>query len=56
MKKVDKDGHRAPDPEVVEKAQRRKFTAEYKLDVLKRADACDRGDGELGKLLRTEGL
>jgi len=29
-----------PDPEVSEKAVRRKFTAKYKLSVLQQADAC----------------
>ena len=29
-----------PDPEVTEKAVRRKFTAEYKRRILKEADAC----------------
>ena len=37
------------------KAQRRRFTAEYRLRILKRADACKRA-GELGALLRREGL
>ena len=45
----------APDPEVPAKAQRRRFTAEYRLRILKRADACKR-PGELGALLRREGL
>ena len=45
----------APDPEVPAKAQRRRFTAEYRLRILKRADACKRPD-ELGALLRREGL
>ena len=44
----------APDPEVVEKAKRRKFSAAYKLQVLREADRCD--VGELGALLRREGL
>jgi transposase-like protein len=43
------------DPEVPEKAQRRRFTAEYKLGILEAADAC-RGPGEVGALLRREGL
>lgn len=43
-----------PDPEVVEKPKRRRFTAEYKLRVLREADACTAG--ELGALLRREGL
>jgi transposase-like protein len=44
-----------PDPEVPEKTPRRRFTAKYKLEVLKRADACTQ-PGELGTLLRKEGL
>jgi transposase len=45
----------APNPELVEKAKRRRFTAAYKLNVIKQADACT-GRGELGALLRREGL
>lgn len=41
--------------EVVAKAQRRRFTAEYKRRVLREADGC-RKPGELGALLRREGL
>lgn len=44
-----------PDPEVTAKAQRRRFTAEYKLRVLQEADACT-APGEIGALLRREGL
>ncbi len=44
-----------PDPEVVPRAERRKFSAEYKLRVLAEADACTR-PGEIGALLRREGL
>ena len=44
-----------PDPEVVPKAKRRKFTAEYKLRILAEADACTR-PGQIGALLRREGL
>src|SRR4030042_2605438 len=43
------------DPEVPEKIPRRRFSAKYKLEVLKRADACTQ-PGELGALLRKEGL
>jgi transposase-like protein len=43
------------DPEVTERAKRRRFTAEYKLRILRQADAC-KGDGDLGALLRREGL
>ena len=45
----------APDPEVPAKALRRSFTVEYKLSVMRQADAC-REPGELGALLRREGL
>ncbi len=44
-----------PDPELVERARRRRFTAEYKLRVLREADACAK-PGEIGALLRREGL
>ncbi len=44
-----------PDPEVRERAARRRFTAEYKLLVLREADQCA-GLGELGAVLRREGL
>jgi transposase len=44
-----------PDPELTERPRRRSFSAEYKLKVLKEADAC-RKPGELGALLRREGL
>lgn len=44
-----------PDPEVAEKAVRRKFTAEYKRSILEQADA-GRGEGAIGALLRREGL
>jgi transposase len=44
-----------PDAEVRERAVRRRFTAEYKLHVLREADQCA-GVGELGALLRREGL
>jgi transposase-like protein len=44
-----------PDPEVPATATRRRFTAEYKLGILKQADACT-ALGSLGALLRREGL
>jgi len=44
-----------PDPEVVAGPKRRRFTAEYKLRILREADAC-KGTGEIGALLRREGL
>jgi transposase len=42
-------------PEVSEKPTRRRFSAEYKMRILKEADACKQ-PGELGALLRREGL
>ena len=44
-----------PDPELVESPRRRRFSAEYKLRVLREADACTKA-GEVGALLRREGL
>ena len=44
-----------PDPELVEQAKRRRFTAEYKLGILREAEACTK-PGEIGALLRREGL
>ena len=44
-----------PDPEVAERPKRRRFTADYKLRILREADAC-KGDGDIGALLRREGL
>jgi transposase-like protein len=43
------------DPELVERARRRRFSAEYKLRILREADACSK-PGEIGALLRREGL
>jgi hypothetical protein len=44
-------GRALRDPEVVERAMRRKFGAEYKLHILKLADSCTE-PGSLGVLLR----
>lgn len=44
-----------PDPEVPERAKRRQFSPQYKLRILKEADACAE-KGQLGALLRREGL
>jgi transposase len=44
-----------PDPELVEQAKRRTFTAKYKAAILAKADACTK-PGEVGELLRREGL
>jgi hypothetical protein len=41
----------SPDPELVEQARRRSFTAKYKLEILAKADACT-APGEVGELLR----
>ncbi len=43
------------DPEVPEKARRRRFSAKYKLRILDDADRCSE-HGQLGELLRREGL
>ena len=45
----------APDPEVAARRRRRRFTSHYKLEVLRKADACTQ-PGQLGALLRKEGL
>ncbi len=45
----------APDPEVLAKPKRRRFTAEYRLRILEEADGCTES-GEVGRLLRREGL
>ena len=45
----------APDPEVAARRLRRRFTSQYKLEVLRKADACTQA-GQLGALLRKEGL
>lgn len=44
-----------PDPEVLARPKRRRFTAEYRMSIVREADACTR-KGELGALLRREGL
>lgn len=43
-----------PNPEVVEKAQRRIYAAEYKLQILQETDSCS--EGQIGAILRREGL
>jgi len=57
-KRIDR-GHAAPagvsDPELVERPRRRRFSAEYKLAIVREAEACSR-PGEIGALLRREGL
>ena len=44
-----------PDPEVTAKAKRRRFTAKYKLRILREADALTES-GSVGEMLRREGL
>jgi hypothetical protein len=44
-----------PEVEVVAKAERRRFTAEYTRRILREAAACSK-PGEIGALLRREGL
>jgi transposase-like protein len=44
-----------PDPELAERAQRRKFTAGYKLRILREAAAATK-PGEIAAMLRREGL
>ncbi len=45
-----------PNPEVMPKAKRRTFTAGYKSWVLEEADKCREHPGQIGRLLRREGL
>lgn len=42
------------DVQVTAKARRRRFSAEYKLKIVREADDCTKA-GELGALLRREG-
>lgn len=46
---------REPNPQVMPKAERRQFSAEYKRRILAEADGCTQR-GEIGALLRREGL
>lgn len=48
-------GEGVPDPQLVQRAKRRSFTAKYKAEIMAKADACTK-PGELGELLRGEGL
>ena len=48
-------GRAAPDPELVDRPLRRRFSAEYKLRILREAEACTR-PGEIGALVRREGI
>lgn len=49
------DQNQPPDPEVVPRAKRRRFTAAYKLRILEEVDKCAQ-PGQIGALLRREGL
>lgn len=51
---VPRPGGAVPPPEVLAKASRRRFTADYKRQILQQADATE--PGQLGALLRREGL
>ena len=44
-----------PNTEVVAKAKRKRFSAAEKLRILREVEAC-RGSGEIGALLRREGI
>jgi transposase len=44
-----------PDPEVRAHRPRRRYTSQYKLEMLRKADACTK-PGEVAALLRKEGL
>jgi transposase-like protein len=46
---------KSPETEVVEKAKRRAFTAEYKRRILEEVDRASK-PGEIGAILRREGL
>jgi transposase-like protein len=48
-------GGSRPDPELAERPQRRKFTAAYKLRILREAAGATRS-GEIAAMLRREGL
>ena len=52
--RVTGDEQERPDPEVPGRARRRRFTAQYKLDVVAEYDAAPAG--EKGAVLRREGL
>lgn len=50
-----KPNGKSVDPEVKERPERRRFTAEDKLRIIKEADACTE-PGAIGALLRREGI
>jgi len=51
----DTEGPARPDPEVVARAKRRRFTGKYKQEILRKADAAV-DSGTVGAMLRREGL
>jgi transposase len=51
---MSKDIKSVPKTEVSAEPRRRTFSKEYKLRILEKADEC--GPGEVGELLRSEGL
>lgn len=51
----DAENNGRPTPEVQEKPERRRFTAEYKMRIIKEANGCT-DKGQVGELLRREGL
>ena len=55
METMDGLGLSPSEVEVMAKPVRRRYTAEYKLRILRAAEACS-GRGEIGALLRREGL
>jgi transposase len=55
MSQDEQNKNNVPDPEVVPRAKRRRFNAEYKQRILEEADACSE-PGQIGALLRREGL
>jgi len=44
-----------PDPEVIDKPSRRRFSPAYKLRILEEVDGCTE-PGDVGRILRREGL
>ncbi len=55
MTEEKRDAREIPDPEVRVTPQSRRFSNEYKLEILRRADACTQ-PGEVEALLKEEGL
>ena len=51
----EKSAHSPPNPEVLPKPKRRRFSAAYKLHILQETDSCTE-PGQIGQILRREGL